>query len=62
MCAAAVEQAAILAEGLRDGGLQASLALFCKVELAAPVARAALFQADRRGLTILGEQARVSLV
>ena len=31
-----MEQAAILADGLRDGQLQQSLALFCKVELAAP--------------------------
>ena len=61
LCCAAVEQVAILADGLRDGRLQQSLAQFCKVELHAPVARAALLQVDRRGLTILGEQASLSI-
>ena len=47
---------AILAHGLRDAALQQSLVLFCMAHCQAPVARAALFQADRQGFTILGEQ------
>jgi len=50
------DQVAILAHGLRDAALQQSLVLFCMAHCQAPVARAALFQADRQGFTILGEQ------
>lgn len=51
-----MDQVELLQAGLNDSVLQQSLALFCMAHLHAPVDRAALFQADRRGFTILGNQ------
>lgn len=58
---AAVDQVELLQAGLIDGALQQSLALFCMAHLHAPVGRAALFQADRHGFTVLGNQIALTL-